>query len=112
MYTDSLHIRIEDPGKIEGNTVFDYLDVFGTDTTKIQELKNHYQRGGLGDVTVKNYLFEVLNEVLIPIRQRRKEFESNKDEVMKIILQGTAKAREVTEKTLDEVKEVMYLQYK
>ncbi len=73
MYTDPGHIHVNDPGKVEGNTVFQYLDVFGEDKRHIAELKERYQAGGLGDVTVKQYLFEVLDELLSPIRQRRRE---------------------------------------
>ena len=72
MYTDPGHIHVNDPGKVEGNTVFQYLDVFGEDKRHIAELKERYQAGGLGDVTVKQYLFEVLDELLSPIRQRRR----------------------------------------
>jgi len=73
MYTDPGHLRVSDPGKIEGNTVFTYLDVFADDKQKVAELKEHYQRGGLGDVKVKDYLFEVLEATMGPIRERRRE---------------------------------------
>ena len=112
MYTDPEHIHVSDPGKIEGNVVFAYLDIFDQDKKKVAELKEHYQRGGLGDVVVKKYLHEVLDTFLSPIRQRRKEFAQNKDEVMKVILEGTKKTREVAEQTLQEVREVMHLDYK
>lgn len=111
MYTDPGHLRVEDPGKVEGNTVFEYLDAFGTDTEKIAELKAHYQRGGLGDMVVKKYLLEVLEQVCGPIRERRKQYEQDRDQVMQILLAGTKKAHEVAQNTLKEVKEVMYLQY-
>jgi tryptophanyl-tRNA synthetase len=112
MYTDPTHIRVEDPGKIEGNTVFEYLDAFGEDEAVIADLKAHYQRGGLGDMKVKNYLLEVLQELLEPIRARRAELEKSPDEVQNILMAGTQKAQDVTQKTLTEVKEVMHLLWK
>ncbi len=111
MYTDPNHLRVEDPGKIEGNTVFEYLDAFDADTVKVAELKAQYQKGGLGDMVVKNYLLEVLNAFLEPMRERRKEFEKDKTGVMKILFEGTKVANEVTQKTLVEVKEAMFLNY-
>lgn len=111
MYTDPDHLKVNDPGKIEGNTVFEYLDAFDTNTAKVEELKAQYQKGGLGDMVVKNYLLEVLNGVLEPIRERRKEFEKDKAGVMQILLNGTKVANEVTQKTLAEVKEAMFLNY-
>lgn len=111
MYTDPNHLRVEDPGKVEGNPVFIYLDAFGKDTTKIEELKAHYQRGGLGDSIVKNYLFEVLNEFLTPIRKRREDFAKDPGEVFKILKKGNEKAYQRAAKTLQEVKEVMCLLY-
>lgn len=111
MYTDPDHLRVQDPGKIEGNTVFEYLDAFDSDITKVAELKAHYQKGGLGDMVVKNYLLEVLNAFLEPVRERRKEFEKNKTDVMKILFEGTKVAHEVTQKTLTEVKDAMFLNY-
>jgi len=111
MYTDPDHIRVEDPGKLEGNVVFSYLDVFDEDTKKVQELKDHYRRGGLGDVKVKKYLLDVLDNFLAPIRERRKELAQDKDEVMKIVMEGTQQARAVAEKTMNEVRSVMHLDY-
>jgi tryptophanyl-tRNA synthetase len=111
MYTDPTHVRVEDPGKIEGNMVFTYLDVFGADTKKIEEMKEHYQRGGLGDMVVKKYLIEVLNDFLEPIRQRRKQWEQNPDAVMDILRIGTEAARAVAQETMKEVKEAMKLNY-
>ena len=111
MYTDPDHIKVEDPGKIEGNVVFAYLDVFAKDTVKVQELKDHYQRGGLGDVAVKKYLIEVLEEFLAPIRQRRQELESNPDAVYEILRAGTQKAEEIATQTLSEVKDAMKINY-
>ena len=111
MYTDPDHIKVEDPGKIEGNVVFAYLDAFAKDTVKVQELKDHYQRGGLGDVAVKKYLIEVLEEFLAPIRQRRQELESNPDAVYEILRAGTQKAEEIATQTLSEVKNAMKINY-
>jgi len=111
MYTDPNHLRVEDPGQVEGNPVFIYLDAFGSDLAKIQQLKEHYQRGGLGDSVVKNYLFEVLNDFLTPIRQRRRELAKDKGEILKILLKGSEKAHQAAEKTLQEVKKAMFLDY-
>lgn len=111
MYTDPLHVRVEDPGQIEGNTVFMYLDVFGKDTQKIEELKAHYQRGGLGDMVVKRYLIEVLNDFLEPIRQRRAVWEKDRGAVLEILRNGTESTREVAAATMADVKRVMKLDY-
>ena len=111
MYTDSKHVRASDPGSLEGNIVFAYLDIFDHDTKKVQELKEHYERGGLGDVAVKIYLFEVLEAFLKPIRERRKEFAKDKDSIMKMLLEGTANTREIAQKTMKEVRDVMHLNY-
>jgi tryptophanyl-tRNA synthetase len=111
MYTDPDHIRVEDPGKIEGNTVFTYLDAFDTDTVKVAELKAQYQKGGLGDVMVKKYLTEVLNNFLDPIRKRRKEFAQDPAAVMEIVKQGTEHAREIAADTMSKVRKAMCLDY-
>lgn len=111
MYTDPDHIRIEDPGKIEGNVVFAYLDVFAKDKEKVAEMKAHYQRGGLGDVAVKRYLIEVLDEILKPIRERRAELAKNPEKVYEILRAGNEKARLQTSKTLAEVKRAMKIDY-
>jgi tryptophanyl-tRNA synthetase len=111
MYTDPKHLRVEDPGHIEGNTVFTYLDVFGSDLAYIAELKEQYQAGGLGDVKVKNYLFEVLNAELAPIRERRVELAADPGEVMRILADGTARANEVAQATLEEVRRAMKIDY-
>lgn len=111
MYTDPQHIHVEDPGRIEGNTVFEYLDVFGTDQDQIADLKAHYQAGGLGDVKVKRYLEEVLNEVLDPIRQRRQVYEQDLGEVYRILQEGSQTANEVAEQTLSEVRAAIGVNY-
>lgn len=113
MYTDPDHIRVEDPGKIEGNMVFHYLDVFGRkeDQATIAEMKEHYQRGGLGDVKTKRYLLEILDRELAPIRERRLEFAKDMGEVYNMLAKGSDKARKVAAKTLDEVKDAMGINY-
>ncbi|OPJ63136.1 tryptophan--tRNA ligase [Clostridium chromiireducens] len=111
MYTDPNHIRVEDPGQVEGNTVFTYLDVFATDKNAVEEMKEHYKRGGLGDVKVKRYLNEVLQAELEPIRNRRLEFEKDIDSVYKMLKDGSDKAREVAAKTLSEVREAIGIEY-
>ena len=113
MYTDPDHIRVEDPGKIEGNMVFHYLDVFGRpeDAQEIAEMKEHYQRGGLGDVKTKRYLLEILERELGPIRERRLEYAKDMGEVYNMLQKGSEKAREVAGQTLSEVKSAMGLNY-
>lgn len=111
MYTDPNHLRATDPGKVEGNPVFTYLDAFDDDVQKVQEMKDHYTRGGLGDVIVKKRLLEVLEGFLSPIRKRREEFARDKAEVMHILKNGSLKTRSVAMQTLQEVREVMCLCY-
>ncbi len=120
MYTDEGHLRVEDPGKIEGNAVFTYLDAFCDDHhfadylpeyANLQEMKEHYQRGGLGDVKCKKLLGSVLEETLEPIRARRKELEQDIPSVYAILEEGCAHAREVAEQTLHEVKDAMKINY-
>ena len=120
MYTDPDHIRIEDPGKLEGNTVFTYLDAFCKDElfaeylpdySCLQELKDHYTRGGLGDVKVKKFLYSVIMEELSPIQARRKELEKDIPAVMEILHKGSIKAKEVAAGTLSEVKHAMKIDY-
>ena len=120
MYTDPDHIRAEDPGKIEGNTVFTYLDAFCSDEdfaeflpdySCLDELKEHYQKGGLGDVKVKKFLLNVLNKELEPIRQRRHEYEKDIPEVYNILQRGTKVAYAAAQETLEEVKASMRINY-
>ena len=120
MYTDPTHIQVSDPGHIEGNTVFTYLDAFCRpehferylpDYANLDELKAHYQRGGLGDVKVKRFLNNVLEETLEPIRARRKEFEKDIPEVYQILKRGSEAAEEVAAQTLSEVKDAMKINY-
>ena len=111
MFTDPDHIRVEDPGKIEGNTVFAYLDIFDNDKEKVQELKSHYKKGGLGDVKVKRYFNDVLQAVLEPIRTRREEFAKDPDAVMAMVREGTQRARETAAVTMAEVRTAMKIDY-
>lgn len=111
MFTDPDHIRVEDPGKVEGNMVFAYLDVFGTDKATIEEMKAHYQRGGLGDMKVKRYLLEVLDAKFAPIRERRIQLANDKAAVMEIIRHGSIAAKEVAAQTLAEVRRAIGVQY-
>jgi tryptophanyl-tRNA synthetase len=111
MYTDPDHIRVEDPGKIEGNVVFAYLDVFAEDKAKVAEMKAHYQQGGLGDVAVKRYLIEELDKVLKPIRERRAELAKDPSAVYEILRQGSERAEQVAAATLREVKSAMRINY-
>lgn len=111
MFTDPNHIRIEDPGQIEGNVVFTYLDIFDSDKEKVAELKEHYQRGGLGDMTIKRYLNEVLQDYLAPIRERREEFAKDPEFVMNMLKEGSQKAERVAAATLAEVKAAMGINY-
>lgn len=111
MFTDPNHIHVEDPGQVEGNTVFTYLDVFDDDKDKVAELKAQYQAGGLGDVKIKRYLFDVLNKKLTPIRERRLEFAQDKAAVYEMLRVGSAKANEVANKTLAEVRAAIGFNY-
>ncbi|AZN68367.1 tryptophan--tRNA ligase [Acinetobacter haemolyticus] len=104
MYTDPNHLRIEDPGQVEGNIVFTYLDAFDPNKEEVEELKAHYRRGGLGDGAVKKRLEGILQELITPIRERRAELEKDPDYIMDILKQGTEKCRDITQQTLDEVK--------
>lgn len=111
MFTDPNHLRVEDPGQVENNPVFTYLDAFGEDKEAINEMKEHYKRGGLGDVKVKKYLNEVLQAELEPIRNRRKEFEKDIPAVYEMLKTGSLKAKEVASKTLTEVREAIGIEY-
>ncbi len=120
MYTDPDHLRVEDPGKIEGNTVFTYLDAFSRpehfsrflpEYASLEELKAHYQRGGLGDVKVKKLLIAILEELLEPIRERRKYYEGRIEEVYEILRAGSAEACKAAAATLDDVKKAMKINY-
>ena len=111
MYTDPNHIHVEDPGKIEGNTVFTYLDVFDPDKDKVAELKEEYQKGGLGAVKIKRYLNKVLEAELAPIRERREKFAQDEDAVYEMLLEGSKKANKVANETLQQVRDAIGLNY-
>lgn len=120
MFTDPGHLKVSDPGKVEGNTVFTYLDAFSRpehfaayapDYANLEEMKDHYRRGGLGDVKVKKLLLAVLEETLAPIRARRKEFEKDIPAVFEILRKGTEKAHETAAQTLSEVRDAMKINY-
>jgi tryptophanyl-tRNA synthetase len=111
MYTDPRHIKASDPGHIEGNTVFAYLDAFDTDKPGLSELKEAYKRGGVGDVKVKNRLFDALNAEMEPIRKRRAEFEKDPTAIFAMLKKGTDDARAVAAQTLSQVRKVMLLDY-
>lgn len=120
MYTDPEHLQVSDPGHLEGNTVFTYLDAFCRpehferylpEYANLDELKAHYQRGGLGDVKVKKFLNNIVQEELEPIRQKRKEYEKDIPEVYQILKKGSEAAREVAAQTLSEVKSAMKINY-
>ncbi len=120
MFTDPDHLRVEDPGKVEGNAVFTYLDAFSTDDDFAQywpeyscldELKEHYCRGGLGDMKCKKFLNTIINNMLEPMRKRRREFEKDIPEIYNILRRGTEQAREVAAQTMSEVRHAMRIDY-
>lgn len=111
MYTDPGHLRVEDPGKVEGNPVFTYLDAFDPDVKTVQELKEHYQRGGLGDSVVKKKLLDVIQAFLDPIRARRESFAKDPVHVMSLLKRGTEKACQTAAQTLHDVRSAMHLNY-
>ena len=120
MYTDPNHVKVSDPGSTKNNPVFIYLEAFVTDEhfkkylpeyKNLEELKNHYEHGGLGDVKVKKFLNDVLQEILAPIRKRREEFQKDIPEVYKILYEGSKKARKVASETVNKVKTAMGINY-
>jgi len=120
MYTDPTHLNVSDPGHVEGNAVFTYLDAFSTDADfanfwpeyqNLDELKEHYRRGGLGDMKCKKFLNQVLNQFLEPMRLRRRELEQDIPEIYNILRKGTEQAREVAAATMDEVRKAMRIDY-
>ena len=120
MYTDPNHIRVDDPGNVTNNTVFKYLEAFCCDEDfekylpeykNLDELKAHYERGGVGDVLIKKFLNNIMQELLTPIRERRKYYEEHKEEVYQMLLKDTEKAIEVTNKTVNEVKSAIGINY-
>lgn len=120
MFTDPNHLNVSDPGNVEGNAVFTYLDAFSCDEhfakylpdyQNLEEMKDHYRRGGLGDMKCKKLLNSILNEMLEPIRQRRHELEQDIPEIYNILRRGTEKARETAAQTMDEVRNAMKINY-
>ena len=120
MYTDPTHINLNDPGHVEGNAVFTYLDAFSTDADfaefwpeykNLEELKDHYTRGGLGDMKCKKFLNQVINKMLDPMRAKRAEYEKDIPEIFNILKKGTAQAREVAAQTMSEVRDAMRINY-
>lgn len=120
MYTDPDHVHVQDPGKVEGNTVFTYLDVFSKpedfekylpEYKNLEELKEHYRRGGLGDMKIKKFLNSILQDLIAPIRERRKELEKNPNKIFEILKEGTAKARRIAYANLIKFKTKMGINY-
>ena len=111
MYTDPNHLRVDDPGNVEVNTVFKYLDAFDPNIQELQEWKDHYKKGGLGDIKVKRRLNEILQYTLEPIRKRRLMFENDKDEVLNILKKGSEQVRPIAAETLNNLKEAFRLIY-
>lgn len=120
MYTDPDHIKVEDPGKVEGNVVFTYLDVFCKEDSfdkylpeyhNLDELKDHYKRGGLGDMKIKRFLNDILQEELRPIREKREILAKDPEKIYKMLEEGTKKARQAASETLKEVKKNMMINY-
>ncbi len=120
MYTDPLHLKVEDPGHVKGNTVFTYLDAFASDEDfakyypefkNLDELKKAYEHGGIGDVKIKKFLLQILDDFLKPVREKRKYYEEHLDEVYDILKEGTMYAHSLAKETLEEVKNAMKLNY-
>ena len=120
MYTDPNHLNVSDPGQVEGNAVFTYLDAFSTDADfanfwpeyqNLDEMKDHYRRGGLGDMKCKKFLNTVINNMLEPMRQRRHELEQDIPEIFNILKKGSEQARAVAAQTMDEVRHAMQIDY-
>ena len=120
MYTDPNHVHVEDPGRVEGNTVFAYLDVFSKaedfekylpEYKNLEELKAHYSRGGLGDMKIKKFLNNILQDLIAPMRERRKELAKNPDAIFEILKKGTEKARKVASNNLNKLKEAIGINY-
>ena len=111
MYTDPGHVHKEDPGRVEGNTVFSYLDVFDSRKEEVAELKKKYEQGGLGDVEIKKRLIGILNELLAPIREKREYLAKDPKAIMEILEEGTKKVRKIAKETLKEVRQAMKINY-
>ena len=111
MYTDPNHIKVEDPGNVEGNVVFQYLDIFDPNKEEVAELKAQYQKGGLGDVVIKKRLIAILQDLINPIREQREYLAKDPKQIMDILEKGTARAREYARETLAEAKRAMKIEY-
>ena len=111
MYTDSNHLHVQDPGQVEGNVVFTYLDIFDPNQQEVAELKAHYRRGGLGDVVLKKRLNGIMQEVLRPIRERREQFAQDPGAVMQLLKAGSERTRQVAAQTMADVRRAMCIDY-
>ena len=111
MYTDPRHARVEDPGEVEGNVVFTYLDAFDPDRDGLEILKERYRTGGLGDVTLKHHLIDVLHRLLAPIRARRQDLGRHPEQILRILEEGTERGRAVARNTVSEARRAMHLDY-
>jgi tryptophanyl-tRNA synthetase len=111
MFTDPNHLNVSDPGQVEGNMVFTYLDAFCEDAALVAQLKDHYRQGGLGDVKIKRLLEDCLQTLLEPIRTRRAEYSADKGELMRILKEGSQRANQVTQGTLAQVKSALGLDF-
>ena len=109
MFTDPDHLRVSDPGKIEGNAVFAYLDAFHPDKEEVAALKAHYQRGGLGDVVIKNILNKTLQDLLLPMRERREQYKQ--EDIKNMLYSGTNKALKVARNTINQVRSAIGINY-
>lgn len=111
MYTDPLHLRISDPGNIEGNVVFEYLNIFDNNKEELEALKKHYKKGGLADLLLKKRLEELINNFIDPIREKNLEYRSNKNYIWNILKQGTEKALDESSKNIVEIKNILKINY-
>ena len=111
MYTDPGHVHVEDPGKVEGNVVFTYLDIFDENKKEVAELKKQYQKGGLGDVVIKKRLIEVLEKLIKPIREKREELAKNPEAIMETLKEGTLQAKKIAQETMEEVRKAVKIDY-
>ncbi len=111
MFTDPDHIHVQDPGKVEGNVVFSYLDIFDNDKKGLEELKEQYKKGGLGDTVIKKRLTQILQDIIAPIRERREYLAQDPKKVMDILRDGTVEANKMAEETLRKVKEAIQINY-
>jgi len=111
MYTDPRHARVEDPGEVEGNVVFTYLGAFDPDQAGLETLKQRYRAGGVGDVSLKHHLIDVLHRLLAPIRARRQDLARKPEQILRILREGTERGRAVAQATVAEARRAMHLDY-